>query len=167
MTKGITGKEPDPSIIYADIIDHPHWQSPTRPHMSLYDRAAQFAPFAALTGYDDMVSEEARLVDNKIELGDTELEKLNQKLILINDVIRDGLHPTVSITYFVPDPLKAGGKYDTVEDQIKNVDTVKSKLVLMRTEGYGHMNVEIDLRDILEIRGELVDYLDDAIDQTL
>ena len=167
MTKGITGKEPDPSIVYADIIDHPHWQSPTRPHMSLYDRAAQFAPFAALTGYDDMVSEEARLVDNKIELGDAELEKLNQKLNLINDVIRDGLHPTVSITYFVPDPLKAGGKYDTVEDQIKIVDTVKGKLVLMRTEGYGHMNVEIDLRDILEIRGELVDYLDDAIDQTL
>ena len=167
MTRGITGQEPDPSIVYGDIIDHPHWQSPTRPHMSLYDRAAQFAPFAALTGYDDMVSEEARLVDNKIELGDAELEKLNQKLNLINDVIRDGLHPTVSITYFVPDPLKAGGKYDTVEDQIKNVDTVKGKLVLMRTEGYGHMNVEIDLRDILEIRGELVDYLDDAIDQTL
>ena len=111
MTKGITGKEPDPSIIYADIIDHPHWQSPTRPHMSLYDRAAQFAPFAALTGYDDMVSEEARLVDNKIELSEGEIELLNQKLNLLNDVIFDGVHPTVSITYFVPEKMKNGGKY--------------------------------------------------------
>ena len=60
MTKGITEKEPDPRIVYADIIDLPHHQSSTRPHMSLYDRAAQFASFAALTGYDDMVKEEAR-----------------------------------------------------------------------------------------------------------
>ena len=58
MTKGITGHEPDPRAIYADIIDVPHHQSATRTHMSLYDRAAQFAPFAALTGYDDMVEEE-------------------------------------------------------------------------------------------------------------
>ena len=60
MTKGISGQEPDPRIIYADIIDMPHWQSPTRPHMSLHDRAAQFAPFAALTGYHEMVGEEAK-----------------------------------------------------------------------------------------------------------
>jgi hypothetical protein len=65
MTKGITNKEPDPEIVYADIFHHPHWQSPTRPHMSLYDRAAQFAPFAALTGYEDMVSEEARRVEKE------------------------------------------------------------------------------------------------------
>ena len=77
MTKGISGKEPDPRVIYADIIDLPHHQSPTRPHMSLYDRAAQFAPFAALTGYDDMVAEEARIVDNKIELSETEIDRLN------------------------------------------------------------------------------------------
>ena len=65
MTNGITNKEPDPEIVYADIFHHPHWQSPTRPHMSLYDRAAQFAPFAALTGYEDMVSEEARRVEKE------------------------------------------------------------------------------------------------------
>ena len=68
MTKGITNKEPDPEIIYADIFHHPHWQSPTRPHMSLYDRAAQFAPFAALTGYEDMVNEEARRVEKATDL---------------------------------------------------------------------------------------------------
>ncbi len=62
MTKGITGKEPDPKIVYADIIDMPHHQSLAHPHMSLYDRAAQFAPFAALTGYEDMINEEAKKV---------------------------------------------------------------------------------------------------------
>ena len=63
MSKGITEKEPDPRVVYADIIDLPHWQSPTRPHMSLYDRSAQFASYKALSGYEDMIQEEARLTD--------------------------------------------------------------------------------------------------------
>ncbi len=66
MAKGIINKEPDPRIVYADIIDLPHHQSSTHPHMSLYDRAAQFAPFAALTGYDDMITEEARKTNDSI-----------------------------------------------------------------------------------------------------
>lgn len=66
MAKGIINKEPDPRIVYADIIDLPHHQSSTHPHMSLYDRAAQFAPFAALTGYDDMITEEARKINDSI-----------------------------------------------------------------------------------------------------
>lgn len=66
MAKGIINKEPDPRIVYADIIDLPHHQSSTHPHMSLYDRAAQFAPFAALTGYDDMITEEARKINEDI-----------------------------------------------------------------------------------------------------
>ena len=90
MTKGITEKEPDPRIVYADIIDLPHHQSATRPHMSLYDRAAQFAPFAALSGYDEMIVEEARETDTGIVLEDWELEQLNQKLTLIADVLEDG-----------------------------------------------------------------------------
>lgn len=60
MTKGFNNKEPNPRIVYKDIIDMPHHQSLTHPHMSLYDRAAQFAPFAALTGYEDMINEEAQ-----------------------------------------------------------------------------------------------------------
>ncbi len=67
MAKGITGKEPDPEIIYADIIDLPHHQSNAHPHMSLYDRAAQFAPFSALTGYKEMIDEEARLTEARVE----------------------------------------------------------------------------------------------------
>ncbi len=66
MAKGIINKEPDPRIVYADIIDLPHHQSSTHPHMSLYDRAAQFAPFAALTGYDDMITQEARKINDSI-----------------------------------------------------------------------------------------------------
>ena len=65
MTKGITEKEADPRIIYADIIDLPHWRSPTRPHMSLYERAAQFASYKALSGYEDMIAEEVRLADEE------------------------------------------------------------------------------------------------------
>ncbi len=158
MTRRI--KEPDPRIVYADIIDHPHWQSPTRPHMSLYDRAAQFAPFAALTGYDDMVSEEARIVERKIELEEGELEALDRKLNLVNDVISAGGKPTVFITYFIPDPLKAGGRYETAVEQINRIDKDKGKVVLARTQGYGHQNVEIDMKDILEIHGELVDHME-------
>ncbi|WP_022766420.1 hypothetical protein [Butyrivibrio sp. XPD2006] len=157
MTKGITGHEPDPRAIYADIIDKQHWQSPTRPHMSLYDRAAQFAPFAALTGYDDMVGEEARLVDNKIELDNSELEILNGKLGIIADAIAEGRAPEVSITYFVPDLLKDGGSYKTITEVIKKIDNVRQQLVLERKTGVAQMNMTIDIKDILEIHGEEAD----------
>ena len=152
MTRWITGKEPDPCVVYADIIDHPHWQSPTRPHMSLHDRAAQFAPFAALSGYDDMVREEARVVENKIEPGEAGLEELNQKLNLIRDSIRDGIRPTVSITYFVPDSRKAGGKYVTAIEEIRKIDALRGTVVLTRTEGCARRNAEIPIQNILEIR---------------
>ena len=159
MTKGITGHEPDPRAIYADIIDLPHHQSATRMHMSLYDRAAQFAPFAALTGYDDMVEEEARLVDNKIELDGSELEILDQKLKVIAEEIDKGRSPEVTITYFVPDLLKEGGSYKTITEVIKKVDNVSRHLVLERKEGVADMNVTISISDILEIHGEIVDAL--------
>ena len=157
MTKGITGHEPDPRAIYADIIDLPHHQSEVHKHMSLYDRAAQFAPFAALTGYDDMVEEESRLVDNKIELDGSELEILDQKLAIIAKEIDKGRSPEVSITYFVPDLLKEGGSYQTITEVIKKVDNVSRKLLLERKEGFADMNVTISISDILEIHGDIVD----------
>ena len=163
MTKGIVKKEPDPEIVYADIFHHPHHQSETHEHMSLYDRAAQFSPFAALSGYDDMVSEEARYVDGKTEIEGAELELLNQKMNLISDVLADGSKVTVSITYFIPDKKKKGGKYATITEQIKAVDTVKHQLVLMKTVGRAGMNMTISFDDISEIHGELVDYLDDVV----
>ena len=154
MATNIDNKSPDSRTVYADIIDHPHWESKTRPHMSLYDRAAQFSPFAALTGYDDMVNEEARIVGKRIEPGEDELERLDRELSIIHDAIKRGTFPEVSVTYFVPDPLKEGGRYETSVEQVKKVDTVRGKLVLMRTEGQKgpeNRHVEIDLRDIPEI----------------
>lgn len=160
MTKGITGKEPDPEIVYADIFNLPHHVSDHHPQMSLYDRAAQFAPFAALSGYDDMIGEEARLVDNKIELSDEEIEHLNHKLSLIANVIAKGTKPDVSITYFIPDPLKAGGRYETISEQIRKVDTVDQVVVLNRKIGKAGAFESIRIADILEIHGEFIDDID-------
>ena len=154
MTKGIMGKEPDPREVYGDIIDHPHWVSPTHPPMSLYDRAAQFAPFAALSGYDEMIDEETRLVDNRIELSDEEWEELNRKLNLIDEAIRQGARPAASITYFVPDPLKPGGLYQTVTEKVRRVDAVKGVIQLDRKITVAESYMEIRIGDILDIQSE-------------
>ena len=117
-------------IVYADIINLPHFQSQKRPHMSLYDRAAQFAPFAALTGFDDMVTEEARLTDKPIELSEIELETLNRKMDLVELLLQDGGHPTLSFTYFEPDVIKEGGRYLTRIGIVKKIDTFAKKLII-------------------------------------
>ena len=152
MAKGITGKEPDPREVYADIIDHPHWVSPKHPPMSLYDRAAQFSPFAALSGYEEMIGEEARLVDNKIELGEEELEEVNRELGRIDEAIRQGNPPAVTVTYFIPDPLKAGGIYETVTEKVRWVDPAAGTVQLDRTVTAAGTRMEIRIEDILDIR---------------
>ena len=162
MSKGLKEGEPNGRDVYPDIIDHPHWQSPTRPHMPLYDRAAQFAAFDALAGYSDMVADEQRVTDQQIHLEGYELERLNQKLSLIADVIDDGEHLEISFTVFVPDKHKAGGSYEEITDTVKKVDSLYRKVILMSTEGRGALNKTIDFDKIIEIHGELVDYLDDA-----
>ncbi len=157
MSKGITGKEPDPEIVYADIFHHPHHVSAKHPPMSLYDRAAQFSAYKALSGYEDMIGEEARLVDRRIELSEEERERLNQKLNLITELIADGAKPALSITYFIPDPLKAGGRYETVREVVRKTDTAARKLILERKVGMAGSYMEISMADILDIRGEPVD----------
>ena len=152
MAKGITGKEPDPREVYVDIIDHPRWVSPKHPHMSLYDRAAQFAPFAALSGYEDMIGEEARMVDNRIELSEEETEELNRKLSRIDEKIGGGIRPAVTITYFVPDPLKPGGEYRTATEKIRRVDAVHGVIQLDRKVTTAGSYMEIPIRDIQDIR---------------
>jgi len=164
MTKGLKEGEPNGRDVYPDIIDHPHHQSPTRLHMSLYDRAAQFSAFDALAGYTDMVAEEQRATSSQIDLSESALESLNQKLNLIADVIADGHTPTLTFTVFKPDERKAGGAYVEVKDSVKKVDTVARKVVLMSTEGRGGLNRAIDFDKIISISGELVDYLDDVIE---
>ncbi len=163
MGKGNTEKEPDPRIVYADIIDLPHWQSPTRPHMSLYDRSAQFAAYKALSGYEDMVNEEARLTDSEVVLDEYENELLRQKLSLITDALDDGEHPTLTFTVFVPDERKSGGRYIEITDAVKKIDTVYRKVVLMSAEGRGRINRQLDFDRIVSIHGDLIDHLDDPL----
>lgn len=154
MAQGITGKEPNPRDVYADIIDHPHWVSPTHPQMSLYDRAAQFAPFAALSGYDEMIGEEARLLDNRIELSEEELEELNRKLSEITEAIGQRNQPVTTITYFVQDPLKPGGMYQTVTEKIRRVDAIHGVIQLDKKVTAGGSYMEILIGDILNIQEE-------------
>ena len=159
MTKGITEKEPDPRIAYADIIDKPHHVSATHPHMSLYDRAAQFSAYKALSGYEDMVLEEARITEEEPELSEGQMEVLGQKLDLIADVIEDGEHPLVTFSVFIPDERKSGGKYVDMRERIKKVDTVFRKVVLMKQRESG-VNEAVEFDRIIDIHGDLVNYMD-------
>lgn len=131
---------------YDDIINLPHHQSATRPHMSNYDRAAQFAPFAALTGYDDAVKETARLTDKKVELDEYSKDTLNERLNMIQDAIDE--QPEVSITYFLPDKKKSGGAYVTATDRVKKIDEYEN-IVLLQD------GTKIPIDDIAEIVGEV------------
>ncbi len=128
---------------YDDIIDLPHHVSDTRPHMPMLDRAAQFQPFRALTGYEDAVRETARLTDQRVELTDEEKARLDAILQTLADSI--GSHPQVILTYFQPDKKKAGGAYATATGQLKKIDDIEGVLILM---GGGHIVIE----DILDIQ---------------
>ena len=123
--------------VYADIIDLPHHQSTTRKHMSLYDRAAQFASYKALSGYEDMVAEESRAVDGEIELSENEINILNAILYEISDRIANGEHPTVTVTYFKPDQHKKGGSYETLTGVVKKIDAIRKMIIF-----YGSDNIE-------------------------
>lgn len=105
---------------YDDIINLPHHVSDTRPHMPLIDRAAQFSPFAALTGYDEAVTETARLTDTMLELDETQKEVISDQLRNLHEHIKE--RPEVKITYFVPDEKKDGGAYVSTVGQIKRID---------------------------------------------
>lgn len=97
---------------YDDIINLPHFVSKKYPQMSMRDRAAQFSPFAALTGYDAEIKETTRLTDRRIELDEDVLDKLNERLYILRKVLDDGsVYPEVRITYFEKDLKKDGGKY--------------------------------------------------------
>ena len=163
MSKGLKDGERNGRDVYPDIIDHPHWQSPVRPHMSLYDRAAQFSAFDALAGYSDMIREEQRITDEQVHPEGYELEVLNQKLSLIADALRSGRHPELSFSVFVPDEHKAGGRYETVFGSVKKIDPVARKMILTSTgaEDRGSTNRIIAMDRIIAIHGEQVNFPDD------
>ena len=129
-----TGRSP-----YEDIINLPHHVSPTRPRMSRADRAAQFSPFAALSGYGDAVQETARLTNRRIELDESAKAALDEKLRLL---------PEAAITYFLQDRKKAGGEYVTATGQVKKVDAVAQELVMAN----GRI---IPIADIIEVESRL------------
>ncbi len=147
-------KKPDPRTVYADIIDLPHHEPDPykHPRMSLYKRAAQFAPFAALSGYDNMVSEEIREteVDHKQELSEDEERELNQKLNRIMELTAAGEHPAVTFTVYEADKRKAGGRYTEITDSVKRVDTVSRVIELTGMDGF--LNRVIKIKDIMDIK---------------
>ena len=113
---------------YDHIINLPHHISEKRPRMPMIDRAAQFAPFAALTGYDDAVKETGRLTDKETELPEYIKANINDKLRIIMECI--DIQPEISITYFVPDSKKSGGAYTTVTGIVKSVDEYERTVIL-------------------------------------
>ena len=131
---------------YADIIDMPHHVSKDRPHLSMHQRAAQFSPFAALVGYEDVIEETTRQTDTKRELDETEKAELDRKLSVIAAHLTE--KPIVVIEYFVPDKTKAGGEYVFKSGPVAKILQVQKKLVL----GDG---TEIRIEDIADISGEL------------
>ena len=131
---------------YDDIIGLPHHVSATRPRMSMIDRAAQFSPFQALTGYGAAIQETGRLTDRKIELSEDERILLDMKQQILLDNIREC--PDVSITYFIPDERKAGGSYVTVTGNVKKIDDYQRLLILTD-------RAQIPLDEIVDIESDL------------
>ena len=113
---------------YDDIIHLPHHVSDKRARMSRLDRAAQFSPFAALTGFDATIAETGRLTDSSIELDESQKEVLNQRLHQVLSVI--SRQPGVRITYFREDERKDGGTYVTVSGRVKRIDSYRHSLLL-------------------------------------
>ena len=107
---------------YDDIIRLPHPDSPKHPRMSLYDRAAQFSPFAALTGHSAAIAETGRLTDRRVELDEYEMTRVDGELQHLQELLPG--RPTASITHFVPDERKNGGSYQTVTGEVKRIDAI-------------------------------------------
>lgn len=131
---------------YDDIINLPHPVSATRPRMSAIDRAAQFSPFAAMTGHDAALKETARLVDTRLELDANAIDELNAKLQIAQENLAE--HPRMVITYFMPDNKKFGGSYVTVDGSLKKIDEYERLIVL-------EDGTRIPIIEIVDIVGEL------------
>ena len=136
---------------YDDIINMPCPTSKRHTRMPMIDRAAQFAPFAALTGYDDAIIETGRLTGEKLDLSDETKERIDLK---INYLLENEENPDVTITYFVPDKKKAGGEYVTITDKIKKIDQFEHILIMEK-------GIKISLFEILTIESEIFEKLFD------
>lgn len=128
---------------YESIINLPHYELKNHERMTMESRAAQFSPFAALTGYSESVKETARLTDNKIELSEDMKNNIDMKLQIIDDNIKE--KPEITILYFVKDQKKNGGKYIEYIGNVKKIDKVDKTL-------YFYDKTKISLYDILDIK---------------
>ena len=136
---------------YSKIINLPHHQSATRKRMSNYDRAAQFAPFAALTGHDEAIKETARLTDDYMEMGEDRLGELSAKIQLLIDKLSE--QPEITVVYFVPDERKSGGSYAEKTGVVRIIDEYERKLVF-----YDGDKILIDR--IMDFKGEFFSALE-------
>ena len=136
---------------YNEIMGLPHHVSKTRPQMPMSDRAAQFAPFAALTGYDAAIKETGRLTDERIELDVEALSALDMKYQLLMEALDEA--PEVTITYFQPDERKAGGKYASAVGAVKKIDDFERRITMQD-------GAKIPMDDVLSIEGELFSVLE-------
>lgn len=127
---------------YDDIINLPHHVSPVRPPMPALDRAAQFSPFAALTGYGAAIDEAARLTDARPVLDDSRKEELDGKLQIIREHL--SMAPEIAVTYFVPDGKKEGGSFLRTAGTVKKLDDINHKIVMAN-------GTAISMEDIYEI----------------
>lgn len=137
---------------YDDIINLPRHISKKRPPMAIKDRAAQFSPFAALTGHDAAVKETARLTENKVELDQYMKEALNHKLQILMENLEG--KPRIRITYFKSDEKKDGGKYIEVIARVKKIDEYEKVIFMMDS-------TVISIDKIIKIEGEI--FLDDIV----
>lgn len=127
---------------YDDIINLPHHISAKHPRLSKEQRAAQFAPFAALTGYGDAIKETARITEDRIELDEEEKKKIDNKILELKNKITE--KPKVTITFFVPDIKKSGGEYVTIIGNLKKIDEYNKLLILEDKK-------KISIKEIIEI----------------
>ena len=114
---------------YEDIVNLPPHISKKHPQPTMMDRAARFAPFAAITGYEEMVLEEARVTEERVDLDEGALSLLNEKLNMIQEFIDE--EPEIKITYFEPDKKKSGGAYVSVTGIVKRIDEYEHFVIMM------------------------------------
>ncbi|MBQ9624494.1 MAG: hypothetical protein IJR47_00145 [Clostridia bacterium] len=131
---------------YDDIINLPHHISAARPQMPISDRAAQFSPFAALTGFEAAIKETGRLTDKRIELDENMLNILNIKMQCIVENLDK--EPDITFTYFEPDKTKDGGEYLTITGKVKKIDDYARQIILQTGE-------KLNIDDVVNISGDI------------
>ena len=137
---------------YDDIINLQHHVSSNRVHMSIPDRAAQFAPFAALTGFDGAIKETARLTDQRIELDESAKTILDEKIRIVQEQL--GRKQEVELVYFRPDVMKTGGEYISIMGTIKKIEVYERTVVMQD-------GASIPIDEIVDITGEMFQEVDD------